>query len=67
VAGAAGAAGAIGLSWAVSTWAFDVPWRLVAWVPAAGVLACGGLVATVGILASFDVLRRRPLATLRAE
>jgi putative ABC transport system permease protein len=67
LAGIIGAAGAVGLSCAVSAWAFDVPWRLVVWVPAAGVLASVGLVSGVGILASLDVLRRRPLAALRAE
>lgn len=67
VAGIIGAAGAMGLSWAVSAWAFDVPWQMVAWVPAAGILASAALVSAVGILASLDVLRRRPLATLRAE
>ena len=67
LAGFIGAAGAVGLSWAVSRWALDVPWHLVAWVPASGVLASAALVSAVGILASADVLRRRPLATLRAE
>ena len=44
----------------------DIPWR-----PAPGLLALGALltvlVGIVGILASADVLRKKPLATLRAE
>jgi putative ABC transport system permease protein len=67
IAGLIGAAGAVSLSWTVSAWAFDVPWRLDVWVPAAGALASAGLVCAVGMLANLDVLRRRPLATLRAE
>lgn len=67
MAGAIGAAGAVLLSWAVSTWAFDLPWRAAPGLAALGLVAAVGLVSLVGILASVDVLRRRPLATLRAE
>jgi putative ABC transport system permease protein len=66
VAGTIGAAGALGLSWAVSRWAFDVVWNPSLWLVAAGILTSAVLVSAVGTLASFDVLRRRPLATLRA-
>jgi putative ABC transport system permease protein len=67
LAGIIGAAGAFGLSWAVTKHLFEIPWR-----PAPGLLAVGtiltmALVGTIGVLSSADVLRRKPLATLRAE
>jgi hypothetical protein len=40
-----------------------MPWREVG----AGVAGTALLVAVVGLAASIDVLRRKPLATLRAE
>jgi putative ABC transport system permease protein len=67
LAGIIGAAGALGLSWGVTRHVLDIPWR-----PAPGLLSAGAgltmmLVGAVGILASADVLRKKPLATLRAE
>jgi putative ABC transport system permease protein len=67
LAGTIGAAGALGLSWGVTRHLFDIPWR-----PAPGLLTVGAiltmlLVCTIGILASADVLRKKPLSTLRAE
>lgn len=67
LAGTIGAAGALGLSWGVTRFVFDIPWR-----PAPGLLAIGAastmlLVTAIGVLASADVLRKKPLATLRAE
>jgi putative ABC transport system permease protein len=67
LAGIIGAAGALGLSWGVTRHLLDIPWR-----PAPGLLTVGALltmllVGVVGILASADVLRKKPLATLRAE
>jgi len=67
LAGTIGAAGALGLSWGVTRHVFDIPWR-----PAPGLLTIGAvltmlLVCTIGILASVDVLRKKPLSTLRAE
>ena len=67
LAGVIGAAGAFGLSWAVTKHLFEIPWR-----PAPGLLAIGTvltmvLVGLIGVLSSADVLRRKPLSTLRAE
>lgn len=67
IAGAIGSAGALGLSWAVSRFAFEVPWTPVPVHAAAGLAGSVLLVSVVGLAASLDVLRRRPLATLRAE
>jgi putative ABC transport system permease protein len=67
LAGAIGAAGAIGLTWGVSRFALDIPFRARPLLSAAGVLVTAALVAVVGIAASWDVLQRKPLATLRAE
>src|SRR5690606_4943164 len=67
LAGLVGSAGGAALSYAISRWAIEVtwqmPWRDAAW----GVGLTTLLVAAVGLAASADVLRRRPLATLRAE
>lgn len=67
LAGVIGAAGALVLSWAVCTWVFEIDWS-----PAAGILIAGALITTllvaiIGVAASADVLRKKPLATLRAE
>ncbi len=67
LAGTIGAGGALALSWGVTRHVLDIPWH-----PAPGLLAIGALltmllVGTIGVVASLDVLRRKPLATLRAE
>jgi putative ABC transport system permease protein len=67
LAGVIGASGALVLSWAVCRFVFEIEW-----VPAPGLLIAGALitavlVAVIGVIASGDVLRRKPLATLRAE
>jgi putative ABC transport system permease protein len=67
LAGLVGAGGAIALTWGVSRHVFDIPWR-----PAPGLAAVGAaitmlLVGIVGVTSSYDVLRRKPLGTLRAE
>ncbi len=67
IAGTIGAVGSIGLSWAVARYALDMPWRAALLLPAVGIVATAVFVATVGVLASLDVLRHKPLATLRAE
>jgi putative ABC transport system permease protein len=67
LAGTIGAAGALLLSWAVCRYVFDIDWRPAPLLLAGGALATMVLVALVGVLASLDVLRKKPLATLRAE
>ncbi|HXW06677.1 MAG TPA: FtsX-like permease family protein [Vicinamibacterales bacterium] len=67
LAGLIGAAGALALSWAVSRHLFDIPWEPTPVLLGAGTILTAALVGTIGVLASLDVLRRKPLGTLRAE
>jgi putative ABC transport system permease protein len=67
IAGTVGALGAIGLSWAVARFALELAWEFVPLVTIVGIAGTALFVAVVGILASLDVLRHKPLATLRAE
>src|SRR5262252_5031830 len=67
LAGLIGSLGAIGLTWGVSRYALEIPWRLFAGEHIGGVLLTALLVAVIGVVSSLDVLRNKPLATLRAE
>ena len=67
LAGGIGAGGALGLSWAVSRYALDIPFTPLIGVSGIGVVVTALLVATIGVVSSWDVLQRKPLATLRAE
>jgi len=67
LAGAVGAGGAIVLTWAVSRHVLDIPWRPAPGLAALGALATMMLVGIVGVTSSYDVLRKKPLGTLRAE
>ena len=67
LAGLIGSLGAIVLTWGVSRYALEIPWRVFAGEHIGGVLATALLVAVIGVVSSLDVLRNKPLATLRAE
>ena len=67
IAGLIGAAGSLALSWAVCRFVFEIDWSPAPGLLAAGTLATTVLVGVIGIVASADVLRKKPLATLRAE
>ena len=67
LAGTVGSAGAVALTWGVSRYALDIPWKVFPAEHLAGVGLTAGLVATIGVVSSLDVLRNKPLATLRAE
>jgi predicted lysophospholipase L1 biosynthesis ABC-type transport system permease subunit len=67
LAGTVGSLGAVALTWGVSRFALEIPWRIVASEHLGGVLATAILVALIGVLSSYDVLRGKPLLTLRAE
>ncbi len=67
LAGVLGAAGAAALTWALSRFAFDMAYRPVPALWTIGIATTGVVVSVVGVAASWDVLQRKPLATLRAE
>jgi putative ABC transport system permease protein len=67
LAGSIGSLGALGLTWAISRFALDVAWRPLPSISLMGIVVCAVLVAAVGVAASWEVLQRKPLATLRAE
>lgn len=67
IAGAVGASGALVLGWAISRFALDIPWRPVLHENLMGTLATSILIMIIGVGASADVLKRKPLAALRAE
>ncbi|MCC6326897.1 MAG: ABC transporter permease [Acidobacteria bacterium] len=67
LAGLIGAGFAIVLSWAVSRFVIDVEWEFDPLLMAGGVVITAIVVVLVGCLTSFDVLFRKPLATLRSQ
>ncbi len=67
IAGTVGALGAIALSWAVANYALELPWEPAPLLTVIGIGATAAFVAAVGVAASLDVLRHKPLASLRAE
>jgi len=67
IAGTVGALGAVALSWAVARFALDLPWEPSPALTLGGIVVTSIFVAAIGVLASLDVLRHKPLATLRAE
>jgi putative ABC transport system permease protein len=67
MAGAIGSMAAIALTYAVSRHALDIPWSPRLPISLAGMAVTALVVCAVGVLASADILRRRPLGTLRSE
>jgi len=67
LAGLVGSLGAIPLTWAVTRHVLDVPWTIFPSEEIAGVVLTAVLVAAIGVISSLDVLRNKPLSTLRAE
>ena len=67
LAGLIGAAGALALSWAACRWIFEIDWRPAPGLLTAGAVLTAVLVGFIGVAASADVLRKKPLGTLRAE
>jgi putative ABC transport system permease protein len=68
IAGTVGALGAIALSWGVARYALELDtWHAIPSITIIGIAATAVGVAAIGVLASIDVLRHKPLATLRAE
>jgi len=67
LAGILGSVGGLLLSWALSTYLFEIPWQPATRLASAAVVLTSLAVTVVGVVASWDVLRSKPLATLRAE
>ena len=67
IAGAIGSFGALALGWGISRFALDIPWRPVLHENLVSTAATSVLIMIIGVAASADVLKRKPLAALRAE
>jgi putative ABC transport system permease protein len=67
LAGAIGATGALGLSWAVTRYLLEIDWRPQPGLLVAGALLTMLLVGAIGVAASAGILRKKPLGALRAE
>ncbi len=67
LAGIIGSVFAVGLSWAVSRFILDIAWEFDPWLGLMGIVATTVIVVVVGCIASFDVLFRKPLGTLRSQ
>lgn len=67
IAGTVGALGALALSWWLSVYILDMPWLPNPALSMAGIGVTAVAASMVGVLASLDVLRGKPLSTLRAE
>jgi putative ABC transport system permease protein len=67
LAGAVGSFGALALGWGVSRYALDIPWRPALHENVISTVATSLLIMAIGVVSSADVLRRKPLATLRSE
>jgi putative ABC transport system permease protein len=66
VAGVIGSCAALALSYAMARFVFDIEWSYAPAINLIGIVVTIALVVCIGALASFDVLMRKPLATLRA-
>jgi putative ABC transport system permease protein len=67
IAGTVGALGAMALSWSIARFVLELPWTAAPGLTGIGIATTAIFVAAVGVVASIDVLRHKPLATLRAE
>jgi putative ABC transport system permease protein len=67
LAGAVGSFGALALAWGISRYVLDIPWRPALHENLIGTIFTSLLIMTIGVAASADVLKRKPLAALRAE
>jgi putative ABC transport system permease protein len=65
-AGIIGALTAIGLSYAVAKYVFEIGWQFEPNLTLTGILLTALLVIIVGAVSSFDVLLKKPLTTLRS-
>jgi putative ABC transport system permease protein len=66
-AGVTGSLAAIGLSYAIDRFIFEIPWSFTPTINLAGIAATVALVVVVGAISSLDVTTRKPLTILRAQ
>jgi putative ABC transport system permease protein len=68
LAGIIGSASSIAVTWGMSQYGSrPLPWQPHPWINAAGTLATAVVVAIVGVLATWDVVARKPLGILREQ
>ena len=67
LAGTVGALGAFVLTWVLTRQVFEMAWFASPLASALGLLVTTLTVSIVGVVSSLDILRKKPLATLRAE
>ena len=67
LAGVLASLGAVALSWAVTTRLLEMRWEAQPGLAAAGIAATAVVVLVVGLIASLDVIVRKPLGSLRGE
>ena len=67
VAGVVGSAGALGLTWGLTRFLLEINWSPAPWINVGGLIMTALVVGVVGVASSLDVLRKKPLGTLRAE
>ena len=67
LAGLVGSAGALALTWGLTRFVLEINWNPAPLVNLAGLVLTALVVGVVGVTASLDVLRKKPLTTLPAE
>ena len=65
LAGVLGSVGALGLSWLAAAHLFEIEWRPAWGLLVAGIGATILVVSAIGLIASADIIARKPLGTLR--
>jgi putative ABC transport system permease protein len=67
LAGLVGSVGALALTWGLTRFLLEISWNPAPMLNIAGLVLTALVVGVVGVTASLDVLRKKPLSTLRAE
>lgn len=67
VAGLIGTLASVALSYAITRFIFEIPWRFSPIISLAGIALTVLLVTTVGVISSLNVLTQKPLAILRSR
>ncbi|MEE9180181.1 MAG: FtsX-like permease family protein [Vicinamibacteria bacterium] len=67
LAGAVGGLGAPLLTWVLCRYLFEIPWQPNFWLSLSGIPLTALGVSIVGVVTTRDILRKKPLAVLRAE